>query len=93
MIFDLTCLLSLGQVLHELESLVLFVNVDLFVLQLGRILILLLVNALALSVETFLILPLLVVDVVLETTVHFESRVEPVFDGVISSARHVFGYQ
>ena len=91
LIVDFICMLSLSEVLHELESLVLLVNVDLLVMQLSGILVLLFVNTLALSVETLLVLALLVVYVLLKTTVHFQSRVEPVFDGVVSSAGHVFG--
>ena len=53
----------------------------------------LLVNAFALSVEALLVLLLLVVDVFLERSVHFEGRVEAVFDRVVGSARHVFGYK
>ena len=64
-------------------------NVDLLVKQLSRILVLLLINAFALSVQAFLVLPLLVVDVLLEAIVHLEGGVEPVFYGVVRPARHV----
>lgn len=83
------CRLALSQVLHKLQPLVLFVYVYLLVHELRRILVLLLVDALALSVQAFLVLPLLVVDVLLKATVHLERRVEPVFDCVVGAPRHV----
>jgi hypothetical protein len=53
----------------------------------------LLVDAFALSLQTFFIFSLLVIDVFLETVVHLESRIEPVFDGVVSPALHELGDQ
>ena len=85
--------LPLSQVLHELQPLVLLVYVDLLVKQLCRIFVLFLVNAFALSVQALLILPLLVVDVLLEAIVHLESGVKSIFDGVVRPACHVLGDQ
>ena len=87
------CLLLLSQVLHELQPLILLVNVNLLVEQLRGIFILLLVDALAFPIQTLLVLPLLVIDVLLETTMHFERRVEPVLDGVVGAPRHMLRYQ
>lgn len=53
----------------------------------------LLIDALALALETFFKFSLLVIDILLETVVHFQSRVEPVLDCVVSPPWHVLGNQ
>ena len=77
-----------GKVLHQLKllvvRLVLLARVPLWICGLP-----LLVDPLALPLQTFLVLSLLVIDILLEATMHLESRVEPVLNCVISSARHV----
>lgn len=57
----------------------------------GRDGVFLLVDAFALPLQTFFIFSLLVIYVFLETVVHFQSRIEPVFDCVVSSSGHEFG--
>ena len=86
-----TGMLPLRQIFHELQPLVLLVDVDLLVEQLGRVLVFLFVNSFTLSVKTFLILPLLIIDVLLKASMHFEGGVEPIFYRVVGSASHMLG--
>ena len=86
-----TGMFPLRQIFHELQPLVLFVDVDLLVEQLGRVLVFLFVNSFALSVKTFLVLPLLIIDILLKASMHLEGRVEPIFYRVVGPARHMLG--
>ena len=64
-------------------------DISFFVLDSCLIFIAFSVDALGLSLKRFFIFLLLVVQVILECGVHLQSRVEPVFDGIIGSSRHL----
>jgi hypothetical protein len=50
------------------------------------------VNALALATQTFLVLALLILQVLLESTVHPKGRVESIFNGVVCAPGHELCY-
>lgn len=80
----------LGEGLHQLQSLVLLGDIPLFGLHRRLVLVLLLVDALAFPLQTFLVLFLFVVEIVLEAAVHAKSGVEAILDCVVRPAWHVF---
>ena len=79
---------GLDQTLHDHEFLVLHVEVPALVDHALRVLSLLPVNPAALSVQALLVLPLLVVDVLLESRVHLQSRIVPVLNRVVGPTCH-----
>lgn len=57
------------------------------------VLILLFINTLTFSVKAFFIFSLLIIDILLETLMHFQSGVEPVFYRVVGSTWHILSNQ
>lgn len=78
------------KVLHDFQLRVLLLKLFFFVL---FVVILFLIYSLALSIQTFFIFLLFIIDVTLKAFMHLKGRIKPVFDGVVGPAMHITGNQ
>jgi len=80
---------ELGDIFHNVQPLVLLVDLLFSILLLGVMLFL--VNSFAFAIKAFFVFLLFVVYVFLKARMHFQGGIKPIFDCVVCAAGHVFG--